>query len=779
MRRHPNPWCTVAIVSELPGRLAAVAPGGEACESRAWAPSCEQAAGIHLCEDITAMLPAVPFASFRTSTFALACLSLAVVLPACPGAEPTTSPSTRAEPTPPTAKVIAHELVAHGHTRIDNYHWMHDRDDPEVIAYLEAENAYTEAMTADGKDLRATLLAELTGRIKQDDSTVPYRMRDYWYYVRWEQGADYPLFCRKQSSLDAEEQIILDAEQLAAGHDYFDVGAWAVSENQQLLAFSTDTVGRRIHTINFKDLRTGALMPDTIPAVTGSLVWANDDRTLFYTKQDPQTLREYQVYRHTLGDDPRDDALIYEETDPTFGVAIYKTKSRKFVIIHSYQTLSDELRLLDADDPSSAPRVVQPRERGLEYDVDHRNDRLYIRTNLDAPNFRVVEAPLDRPGKQHWRELVAHRDDVLVEDLVLFANYLVVEQRRAGLIEFEVHRFDGGEPHTVGFADPTYLAYPDDNVELETSTFRYVYESLTTPPTVYDYELDTRAQVLRKRTEVLGGFDPENYASERLWAPARDGAAIPISLVYGKCFAGPRRCGPGPSPLLLHGYGAYGDSTDAEFNPEVLSLLDRGFIFAIAHVRGGEELGRAWYEQGKLFHKQNTFTDFIDCAEFLRAEGYADPRWLFASGGSAGGLLVGAVVNMRPDLFRGAIAQVPFVDVVTTMLDDSVPLTAAEYDEWGDPNRAADYEYMLSYSPYDNVAAKDYPALLVTTGLHDSQVQYWEPAKWVAKLRAQATGNDLLLLRVDMSAGHGGQAGRLESREEVAFEYAFLLSLLD
>lgn len=819
MQRHSIPRYTAAIRWALPELLVdasvvelrelalqwpaerlAIAPGERQFPSdRAWATalggcgSCLLGEGGHdRCErpslaradlraagpragDIAVMLPAVPVLSLRTSKLALACLSLALVLAACPATQlGSSSPDTgEVRPTPPVARQVPHSLEAHGHVRVDNYYWMHNREDPRVIEYLEAENAYTEAMTASSEQLRATLLDELAGRIKQDDSTVPYQIRDHWYYQRWQQGADYPVYCRKHG-YEGPEQIMLDAQALAEGHDYFDIRRLAVSEDQQLLAFSVDTVGRRIHTIHFKDLRTGELLPDTIPAVTGALVWANDSRTIFYSKQDPQTLREHQVYRHTLGEDPRADVLVYEERDPTFEVGIGKTKSRKYVVLHSYQTLSDEVRLLDADAPTSAPWVVQTRERGLEYDVDHRDDRLYIRTNLDAPNFRVVEAPIAQPDKQHWRELVAHRDDVLLESFDLFAEQLLLVQRRAGLREFEVRRYDGRETHTVAFPDPTYLAYPDDNLELETTNFRFVYESLTTPPTVYDYNLDSRVQVQRKQTEVLGDFSPSNYASERLWAPARDGIEIPISLVYRKQ-AGKR---PGPAPLLLNAYGSYGESSDAQFDADLLSLLDRGFVFAIAHVRGGEELGHDWYEQGKLFNKRNTFTDFIDCAEYLRAQGYADPERMFAVGGSAGGLLMGAVVNMRPELFRGVIAQVPFVDVVTTMLDDTIPLTTSEYDEWGNPSRKPDYEYMLSYSPYDNVEAKDYPALLVTTGLHDSQVQYWEPAKWVAKLRAHKTDDNLLLLRVDMSAGHGGQAGRLASLEEVAFEYAFLLSLL-
>ncbi|HVI00454.1 MAG TPA: hypothetical protein VM869_17170, partial [Enhygromyxa sp.] len=532
--------------------------GSERCDTRDPAQALVRPAG-----DIAVMLPAVPVTSLRTSKLALACLSLAVILAACPASKPTpTGPESRVLLTAPVAKPVPHPLAAHGHTRIDNYYWMHNREDPAVIDYLEAENAYTERMTAASKQLRDTLLTELTGRIKQDDETVPYRIRDHWYYTRWQQGADYPLYCRKHGSLTADEQIILDAQALAAGHDYFDIRRLAVSEDQHLLAFSTDTVGRRIHTIQFKDLRTGELLPDAITGVTGALVWANDNRTIFYTKQDPQTLREHQVYRHTLGEDPKADVLVYEETDPTFEVGIGKTKSRKYVILHSSQTLTDEVRLLDADAPSSAPWVVQPRERGLEYDVDHRGDRLYIHTNLDAPNFRIVEAPLDRPDKQHWRERVGHRDDVLIEGFDLFANHLLVVQRRAGLREFEVHRDGGGEPQIVAFADPTYVAYPDDNIELDASTFRYAYESLTTPPTIYDYELETGAQTLLKRTDVLGGFDPANYASERLWAPARDGTEVPISLVYRK-----RAGGPGPAPLLLNGYGAYGESSDAGPGP--------------------------------------------------------------------------------------------------------------------------------------------------------------------------------------------------------------------
>jgi oligopeptidase B len=680
-------------------------------------------------------------------------------------------------PKPPIAKLVPHVLELHGHQRVDNYYWLRERDDPEVLAYLEAENDYTAAMTEHTATLRATLEREMAGRIEQDDQTVPVRDRGYLYYARWEQGADYPIYARKPDAppegAEQAEQIMLDVEALAEGHDYFDTGGMDLSENQQLLAYATDTVGRRIYTIEFKDLRTGELLADRIPGVPGELVWANDDRTLLYVRQDPVTLRDHQVYRHTLGDDPARDVLVYEEPDPTFDLELWKTKSRRFVILESSTTLASEVRLLDADDPSGAPRVFQPRRRGLEYDVDHLGDHFYVRTNLDAINFRLMKTPVGATGESNWQEVVAHDPDTLFEGFELFANHLVLSQRRRGLIELDVRPLAGkGQPHTIDFGEPAYVAWIDDNYELDSTTLRYGYASLTTPDSVFDYDLDTKQTTLRKQTKVLGGFDSNNYVTERLSAIAEDGSAVPISLVR-------RRDTPtdGSAPLLLEGYGAYGSSYDPEFDSEVLSLLDRGFVYAIAHVRGGEELGRAWYESGKLLAKRNTFTDFIACAEHLVGERYADPERLFATGGSAGGLLIGAVINMRPELFTGAVAAVPFVDVVTTMLDESIPLTTFEFDEWGNPTDPTYYEYMLSYSPYDNVVAQAYPALLVTAGLHDSQVQYWEPAKWVAKLRVHETDANPLLLRTDMSAGHGGQAGRLESLEQTAFEYGFVLDL--
>jgi oligopeptidase B len=676
------------------------------------------------------------------------------------------------EPTPPVAKRLPHELVAHGHTRVDNYYWLRERDDPEVLAYLEAENAYTEAATAHLAPLRAELYAEMTGRLVQDEVSVPVRERDYFYYTRFVEGAEHPLHCRKRGSLEAEEEVVLDADALARGHEFFALSELELSESQQLLAYTVDTVGRRFYTIHFKDLRSGERLSDQIPDTAGSIEWAADDRRLLYVKQDPQTLRHHQVLRHTLGEDASRDLLVYEEPDETYEVDVWRSKSRAYLIFDITSTLSDEARLLAADDPAGVPRVFQPRERGLEYGVDHLGEHFYVRTNLDAHNFRLMRSSIEQTGKQHWQELVGHREDVLLEDFELFDEHLVLEQRRAGLVELEVHPRAGGEHHVIAFAEPTYVAWTSANFEPATTKLRYVYESMTTPRSVYEYDMVTREATLLDRKRILGGFDPSNYVSARLEAPARDDAAVPVSLVHRRDTEID-----GSSPLLLYAYGSYGSSMDADFSSSVLSLLDRGFVFAIAHVRGGEELGRSWYEGGKLLHKRNTFTDFIDCAEFLVAQGYADPEAVFAEGGSAGGLLIGAVVNMRPELFTGAIAAVPFVDVVTTMLDDSIPLTTSEYDEWGNPHDEQYYEYMLSYSPYDNVGAHDYPALLVTAGLHDSQVQYWEPAKWVAKLRATKTDDNPLLLRTDMSAGHGGKSGRLAQFEDTAFEFAFLLDL--
>jgi oligopeptidase B len=678
-------------------------------------------------------------------------------------------------PHPPQARVEPVELTDHGVTRVDDYYWLRERESPEVIGYLEAENAYLEATMEHADALRESLFEEMAGRIKQDDRSVPYRYRDYFYYTRYEEGNEYPIHARRRSSPDAEEEVMVDANLMAEGQEFLSVSVRVsgLSENQRILAFALDTVGRRKYTIRFKDLSTGEMLADEIPEATPNLVWANDDRTLFYTKQDPETLRWYRIYRHVLGTDPSEDELVYEEKDETFSTGIGKTKSRRYLMISSRHTLASEYLYLEATDPLGEFRVVLPRQMDHEYSVDHYRDEFFLRTNLDAPNFRLVRAPVSDPSIESWREVVPHREDVLVEGFDLFREHLVVEERIDGLMQIRVIPWEGGEEHYLDFGEPAYLAYTTANFEFDTRALRYGYTSLTTPSSTYDYDMASWERELLKRQEVLGGFDPEDYRTERLWAEARDGRQIPISLVYREGFQPD-----GTHPLLLYGYGSYGSSRDATFSSARLSLLDRGFVYAIAHVRGGEELGRWWYEEGKLLHKKNTFTDFIDCAEHLVASGYASPELVFAEGGSAGGLLMGAIVNMRPDLWRGVVARVPFVDVVTTMLDPGIPLTTSEYDEWGDPNQKEYFDYILSYSPYDNVEPKEYPNLLVTTGIHDSQVQYWEPAKWVAKLRSLKADDNLLLLHTNMEAGHGGASGRFRRLRETALAYAFLLDLV-
>jgi oligopeptidase B len=680
----------------------------------------------------------------------------------------------KAQPTaePPVAKVLPAELELHGDVRTDDYYWLKEREDPEVISYLEAENAYTDELMAHTAKLQETLFEEIKGRIKQDDTTVPYRMDDYFYYTRYEDGNEYPIHCRKKGSTTAPEEIMLDVNVMAEGHDYYAVGTRAVSTAQDLLAFPVDTVGRRFYTLKFKNLLTGEMLADEIPDVTGNIAWANDNKTLFYGKQDPTTLRSHRIYRHVLGEDPAGDTLIYEEQDDTFSCYVFKTKSKQYLMIGSFQTVSSEYRYLEADNPTGSFRIFEPRKRDHEYFVDHYGGHFYVRTNDQAKNFRLVKTAVGRTGMKHWEEMIPHRDDVLLEGFELFKDQLVLVERNEGLLQMRIRPWSGADEHYLDFGEPAYLAYPGANFEFDTPTLRYVYMSMTTPRSEFDYNMATREKILLKEQEVLGGFDREDYRTERLWATAADGVKVPISLVYRN---DAKRAG--GNPLLLYGYGSYGSSMDASFDSARLSLLDRGFVYAVAHVRGGEELGRQWYEDGKLLNKVHTFSDFIACAEHLAAEGYADPDQMYALGGSAGGLLVGAVINMRPDLFRGVVAAVPFVDVVTTMLDDSIPLTTSEYDEWGNPNEKKYYEYMLSYSPYDQVEAKDYPNLLVTTSLHDSQVQYWEPAKWVAKLRARKTDQNRLLLKTEMQAGHGGVSGRYKQYEKTAFRYAFVLDL--
>ncbi|MFB3131151.1 MAG: S9 family peptidase [Rhodothermales bacterium] len=683
-----------------------------------------------------------------------------------------TQPQQTPMPDPPIAKVERVELEKHGHVRTDPYYWLKERENPDVVAYLEAENDYTEAVMAHTRDLQEALFEEITARIKQDDASVPYKRDDYWYYQRYEEGKEYPIYCRKRASLEADEQIMLDVNELAKGHAFFSVRGAEVSSGQDILAYAEDNVGRRFYTIRFKNLTTGETYPDAIPNVVGNVAWANDNQTLFYTRQDPNTLRRYQIYRHVLGADPAAAVLVYEESDDTFSTFVYKTKSKDFLIIGATQTLSAEYRYLDANDPTGTFDLIQPREDNHEYSVDHYGNHFYLRTNWQAKNFRLMRTPLIATEKTHWEEVIAHRDDVFLQNFEIFKDHLVVSERKDGLIQMRVRPWDGSDEHYLDFGEPTYLAYISVNPEFDTQTLRYGYTSMTTPNSTFDYDMVTQEKTLLKEEEILGDFDKANYTTERLSATARDGVEVPISLVY-------RKGTPldGTAPLLLYAYGSYGASMSASFNSARLSLLDRGFVYAVAHIRGGQEMGRQWYEDGKLLNKKNTFTDFIDSAEHLIDTNYADPERVFAQGGSAGGLLMGAITNMRPDLWKGVVAHVPFVDVITTMLDDSIPLTTSEYDEWGNPNDKEYYDYMLSYSPYDNVETKDYPNLLVTTGLHDSQVQYWEPAKWVARLRAMKTDANRLILKTNMEAGHGGATGRFKRHHETALDYAFLLDL--
>jgi oligopeptidase B len=674
---------------------------------------------------------------------------------------------------PPVAKIVPERLEAHGDVRIDSYFWLRDRDDPEVIAYLEAENAYLDAEMKHTEPLQERIFLEIKDRIKKDDSSVPYLFDGDYYYTRFEKDKEYGIYCRKRGSLDAPEEVMVDANELARGHEFFSIRGVSVSHGRDLVAYGVDTVGRRFYTIHFKNLETGEILPDVIPDVTGNMAWANDNRTLFYAKQDPETLRWDRIYRHALGADAAEDILVYEEKDETFSCHVAKTKSRRYVLITSSQTLSDEVRFLDANDPAGEFSVLQPRERDLEYSVDHYQDKFYIRTNWLARNFRLMETPVTATTRENWHEIIPHREDVYLADFDLFKDFLVVTERREGLNHIRVIRWDGSDEHELEFGEPTYVAYTSVNMEFDTPLLRYGYESLVTPNSTFDYNMITREKTLLKQDEVLGGYNPADYRTERLYAKARDGVAVPISIVYPKDLQKDGR-----HPLLLYGYGSYGYSMDADFDSARLSLLERGFAFAIAHVRGGQEMGRWWYEDGKLLKKKNTFTDFIDCADFLVRDGYTRYDRLFALGGSAGGLLMGAVANMAPEKFKGIIAMVPWVDVVTTMLDASIPLTTSEYDEWGDPNQREYYDIMLSYSPYDNVEAKAYPNMLVTTGLHDSQVQYWEPAKWVAKLRALKTDRNRLFLKTFMEAGHGGPSGRFKQHRETALAYAFMLDLM-
>ncbi|MGE0771446.1 MAG: S9 family peptidase [Cyclobacteriaceae bacterium] len=683
----------------------------------------------------------------------------------------------------PIAEKVPHELTANGNTRVDNYYWMkltdeqknanqRDEQTRKVVNYLEAENAYLTSKLAHTAGLQEKLYNEIIGRIKQTDESVPYKDNGYWYYTRYEEGQEYPIYCRKKGTLDAPEEIMLNVNDMAQGHDYYSIQGLDVSENNKLLAYGEDSVSRRRYTIYVKDLTTGRVIDQPVPNTEGGVTWANDNKTFFYVKKDSVTLRSRWIMKHKLGTDPSADVAVYEEADETFYTGIYKTKSDKFLIIWSGSTLTNDYHILNANTPDGEFKQFTLRERGLEYSIDHYKDKFYIVTNWDAQNFKLMETPDTQTSKDHWKEKIAHRKDTLLEGIEIFSNYLVLSERANANRLMRIIDQKTGQKHYLDFGEPAYTVYASTNLDFDTEWLRYGYTSLTTPNSTYDYHMKTRERKLLKEQEVVGGYNKDDYLTERLWATADDGTRVPMSIVYRKGIQKD-----GSNPTLIYGYGSYGSSTNPTFSSVRLSLLNRGFVYAIAHIRGGQEMGRQWYEDGKMFKKKNTFTDFIDCSEFLIEEGYTQPDKLFAQGGSAGGLLMGAVVNMRPDLYKGVVAKVPFVDVVTTMLDESIPLTTGEFDEWGNPKNLESYMYMLEYSPYDQVKAQDYPNMLVTTGFHDSQVQYWEPAKWVAKLRAMKTDNNTLLLRTNMDTGHGGTTGRFKVYREIAQEYAFMLDL--
>lgn len=676
--------------------------------------------------------------------------------------------------TAPIAKKVPFEITTHGDTRIDNYYWMRDmeRKDPEIIAHLEAENAYTKAEMAHTESLQKELFDELKGRIKQTDESVPYFYDGFFYYTRFEEGKEYPIYCRKAESLDNAEQIMLEVNEMAKGLSYYQVASTSISTNNNLLAFSEDTLSRRIYTIRFKDLATEEYLNDKIEGTAGSLVWANDNKTVFYVRKEEGTLRSHKIFKHVLGTDSENDEEVFHETDPTFNVGLGKSKSKKWIFIHSGSTVSDEYQMLKADAPEASWTLLEPRKRDLEYGVLHYKEHFYITTNLEAKNFRIMKVSDQNPSMENWEEVIAHRDDVLIEDVDVFADYLVITEKANAQANLRVIRWDEKEDFYIPFEEDAYQVYTGTNVDFNTNKLRLGYQSMTTPSSVIEYDMVSKDRKVLKQQEVLGGFDKEEYKAERIWATARDGAEVPMSIVYKK---GTKLNA--NTPLLLYGYGSYGHTIDPYFSPSRLSLLDRGFVFAIAHIRGSQMMGREWYNKGKMLNKMNTFNDFIDCAEHLINLNYTSSKHLYAMGGSAGGLLMGTIINLRPELWNGVIAAVPFVDVVTTMLDETIPLTTGEFDEWGNPKNEDYYRYIKSYSPYDNIETKNYPNLLVTTGLHDSQVQYWEPAKWVALLREKKTDQNKLMMLTNMEFGHSGASGRFEVYKEIALEYAFLLDL--
>ena len=714
----------------------------------------------------------------KTTFYSL--LALAFVLTSCKTEE---KEATYKSAEAPVAKKIAKELTIHDDTRIDNYFWMRLSDDQknaetpdeqtqDVLAYLEAENEYLDKAMSHTKDMQTKLYDEIVGRIKKDDESVPVNNRGYSYYTRYVEGDDYPLYCRKKLEDNSQEEIMLNVPELAKGHSYYGVGNQTISPNNAIIAYGVDTLSRRKYDVYFKNLNTSEMIVDVLKNTTGSAIWANDNKTVFYSTKDPITLRANKIFKHVLGTDQSEDTLVFEEKDETFSTGVYKSKSEDYLMIYSYQTLSSEHQYLDANTPNGEWKIIQPREKNLEYSLGHFGDHFYIRTNLDAKNFKIVKTPVTATTKENWTDVIPHRDNVLVGGIDLFNDFLVISERVNGLRAIRVKPWNG-EDHYIKFNDPAYMAYTTSNLDFNTKTLRYNYTSLTTPNTTFDYNMETKEQVMLKQEEILDpNFSSENYTSERITVTARDGAKVPVSIVYKK---GTKKSA--DTPLLLYSYGSYGNSSEPTFSAVRLSLLDRGFVYAIAHIRGGEEMGRDWYENGKLLKKKNTFTDFIECAEFLVKEGYTSSNHLYAQGGSAGGLLMGAIVNMKPELWNGVVAAVPFVDVVSTMLDETIPLTTFEFDEWGNPKEKAYYDYMKSYSPYDNVEAKDYPNMLITTGYWDSQVQYWEPAKWIAKLRALKTDDNLLIMDCNMETGHGGASGRFERYKRTALTYAFMLDL--
>lgn len=717
----------------------------------------------------------------KTSIYSLLAITLLII--SCKTEEQKAEAAYKSTETP-VAKKIAKELTIHNDTRNDDYFWMRlsdeqknaespDEQTQDVLDYLGAENEYLDKAMSHTKDLQTKLYDEIVGRIKKDDASVPINNRGYSYYTRYVEGDDYPLYCRKKLEDNSKEEIMLNVTELAKGHSYYELVGQSVSPNNKMIAFGVDTISRRKYDIYFKDLDKGKVIEDFLTNTTGSAVWANDNKTVFYTTKDPVTLRSNKIFKHILGTKQVDDELVYEEKDETFSTDVFKSQSEAYLMIINYQTLSTEYRYLDANTPNGEWKIIQPREKNLEYHVGDYKDHFYIRTNLDAKNFKIVKTPINATTKDNWEDVIPHREDVLVGGIEFFNDYLVIQERINGLSEIRIKPWDNSEEHYIKFNDPTYLAYPTANLDYNTKVLRYNYTSLTTPISTFDYNMETKEQVLLKQQEVLDpNFSSENYVSERITITARDGVKVPMSIVYKK---GTKKSA--ETPLLLYAYGSYGANSEATFRSVELSLLDRGFIFAIAHIRGGQEMGRDWYENGKLFNKKNTFTDFIDCGEYLVKEGYTSSDHMYAYGVSAGGLLMGSILNMKPELWNGVVAAVPFVDIVSTMLDETIPLTTSEFDEWGNPKDKDYYDYMKSYSPYDNVEAKDYPNILITTGYWDSQVQYWEPAKWTAKLRALKTDDNLLIMHSNMKTGHFGASGRFQKYKRQALYYAFMLDL--